>query len=783
MAAKQDIAPRAQRLAALGAVALLAGATALTFGRVFIGHGPTWKLLATAVLSIGVAALLERRSLLLATAVSAIALLVVIGLFVFPETTWFGAPTRETLRAIGDALGRVGHDAQVQVAPSQPLSPLVLAAVTAVWTAAFSAHALALRAGSPLLAVLPPVALVGFADTVLEDGARPGYAVLLLAAALLVVFMDGLRRIRQWGPVWASPGRRRLSSVAGRGARRVGVTALVAAVAFPGLLPGFRDDALVDFSSGSAQGVHLDPFVSVFNNLTKTQKVELYRVTSTGADGKVFPSYWRSYTLDLFNGTLWTSSDADGTRGTTISSPIDLEQPVNAPPDAIRRVTERVDLLQQQDQTALPLVYPAVSVETPGSDVIYNEQLGTITAPGTLAAGTSYGVTSDVVVPTPADLEAVQRLTSPDRRYTYLPPSTRADVIDVANRWAAEATSQTPYGRVLAIMQQLADSGDFVYDETVDPRADTNALVDFLTKTRRGFCQQFAAAMAVLVRALGYPARIAVGYRQGTQSGSSFLVSSRDAHAWVEVYFPGYGWLPFEPTPHRTNPIEDESGSYLNVTTGGVSTGGGTGTKVTSTPTPTPTTGGPIGRQCLPVGGAPLASRLCGNQANEGVSGLGKGHGSHGGVGGVFPSNGDGYGVPLRLVVLLLVALALVLLVLVPAIKWTVRVRIAHRRAPPRETVLAAFRLFDGEAADLGLGRRPGETLNEYDARLRERVRFSNGHLTRLTSAATRAAYAGSDVEADDARAALSDARVAIRDVRRDAGLMRRLVGVYRPGI
>ena len=57
----------------------------------------------------------------------------------------------------------------------------MLAAVTAVWTASFSAHALAIRAGSPLLAVLPPIALVGFADTVLDDGARPVYAVVCSA--------------------------------------------------------------------------------------------------------------------------------------------------------------------------------------------------------------------------------------------------------------------------------------------------------------------------------------------------------------------------------------------------------------------------------------------------------------------------------------------------------------------------------------------------------------------------------------------------------------------------
>jgi hypothetical protein len=97
--------------------------------------------------------------------------------------------------------------------------------------------------------------------------------------------------------------------------------------------------------------------------------------------------------------------------------------------------------------------------------------------------------------------------------------------------------------------------------------------------------------------------------------------------------------------------------------------------------------------------------------------------------------------------------------------------------------VLGAYRLFDGEAADVGLGRRPGETLTEYQQRLARRVRFSDGHLARLTAAATRAAYSGSGVGREDARNALRDARAAIRDVRREAGVVRRVLGVYRPGI
>lgn len=779
MAAKQDVAPRAQRLAALGAVAFLAVATAFAFGRVFVGHAATWKLLAAAVLSVGLAALLERRSLLLATVVSAIALLVVIGMLVFPGTTWFGLPTRETLHAAIQALGRVGHDAHVQVAPSQPLRPLILAALTAVWTASFSAHALAIRAGSPLLSVLPPVALVGFADTVLEDGARPFYALLLLAAALLVVFMDGLRRIRQWGPVWSSPGRRRLSSVAGRGARRVGVTAVIAALAFPGVLPGFRSDALIDFSSGSGQGTHLDPFISIRNNLARSQPVPLYKITSTDETGNAFPAYWRAYTLDLFNGEAWTTSDPSGERGTTIAPPMGLSQAVQAPADATTIVTQKVELLQDQHDPALPLAYPAVAVSGPMGEVRYNAQLGTVTAPGTLAADTSYTVTSDVVIPTPEQLDAVT-MSSPDRRYVYLPKSTPPVIADIAQRWTANVSPATPYRRILAIMDRLSETGGFVYDERVDPRDDANALVDFLTKTKRGFCQQFAAAMAVLVRELGYPARVAVGYRSGQPVGpKSYLVSTHDAHAWVEVYFPGYGWLPFEPTPKRPNPVGSIENSYLNPAPPAT---GGDGRGATGNGTPgSQSASGP--GSCI-VGGrrAPATSSLCSGNRNIRPEGFAGAHGAGAATGG-FATPDDGYGVPLRLVLSVLLLLGLVLLVVIPAVKWGARLRIAHRRGSPRETVLAAFRLFDGEAADLGLGRRQGETLLEYRERLDERVRFSDGQLGRLAAAATRAAYADGEIEPAEARAALADAKVAIRDVRRDTGVTRRLLGVYRPGI
>jgi transglutaminase-like putative cysteine protease len=774
MAAKQDVAPRAQRLAALAAVAFLATATALAFGRVFRGTAPTWKLLVVALVSVGLAAAFERRSLVLATVVSGAALLVVIGLFVFPETTWLGLPGRETLRAASDALGRVGHEARVQVAPSEPLRPLMLAALTAVWTASFSAHALALRAGSPLLAVLPPVALVGFADTVLEDGARPMYALLLLGAALLVVFIDGLRRIRQWGPVWSS-GRRRLSSVAGRSARRVGATALVAALAFPGVLPGFRDDALVDFSTSGGEGVRLDPWISIRANLTRDEPINLYRVSATDAIGNRFPSYWRSFSLDLYNGEDWTSSDPDGRHSGLLPATTDLGTSVVPPDEAVREVTQTVQLLQEQENLALPMAYPPSRVHVPPVEQIrYDAELGSITAPGTLPAHSSYTVTSNVVIPSPAALDAAIP-TSPASKYTFLPASTPQQIYDIAARWTAGASNA--YRKVYAIMEHLAASGGFSYSTQVDLSDDSQALLNFLTKTRRGFCQQFAASMAVLVRALGYPARVAVGYRSGRYSGDSYLVTSQDAHAWVEVYFDRFGWLAFEPTPRRPNPFMDVDDSYLEPTpvqSPKVPGDPGDGEPAGGTPRTGPAS-------CL-YGGrrVPITNRIC-NDPQQLDPRFG---GPRFGPGAIeFPERDDGYGVPIRLVLSVMLLLALVLLVFVPAVKWAIRLRIAHRRAPPRETVLAAFRLFDGEAADLGLGRNPGETLSEYRRRLDERVRFDDGHLGRLTTAVTRAAYADVHVNEEEGRAALRDARVAIRDVRKDVGVARRLLGVYRPGI
>ena len=133
--------------------------------------------------------------------------------------------------------------------------------------------------------------------------------------------------------------------------------------------------------------------------------------------------------------------------------------------------------------------------------------------------------------------------------------------------------------------------------------------------------------------------------------------------------------------------------------------------------------------------------------------------------------DGSGYSVPYRLIFLgLLIALG-VLLIVVPIAKSAWRRRLLRRSREPREHVLAAYRVFDGEAADLGLGRREGETLDEHRARLAAAIAFTDGHLGRLTTQATRAAYAADAPTPEEARSAVEDAHEAIRELRKDAGL------------
>jgi transglutaminase-like putative cysteine protease len=133
-------------------------------------------------------------------------------------------------------------------------------------------------------------------------------------------------------------------------------------------------------------------------------------------------------------------------------------------------------------------------------------------------------------------------------RYLGNPTTVTQRTVDLAHQVTANASNR--YDQALAIQEYLRNT--FPYDENVDtPPADQDAVDFFLFDGKRGYCEYFASSMVVMLRSLNIPARLVAGYHSAPfdQESGGYLYREKQAHTWVEVYFPGYGWIPFEPTP------------------------------------------------------------------------------------------------------------------------------------------------------------------------------------------------------------------------------------------
>jgi transglutaminase-like putative cysteine protease len=115
--------------------------------------------------------------------------------------------------------------------------------------------------------------------------------------------------------------------------------------------------------------------------------------------------------------------------------------------------------------------------------------------------------------------------------------------------------ARNPYAATVALEAWFRTGGGFTYDEHPPPSTGAAPLTFFVTESKTGYCQHFAGAMALMLRYLGIPARVAAGFTSGVYNRErlEWTVNDRNAHTWVEVWFKGYGWLPFDPTPGQGN--------------------------------------------------------------------------------------------------------------------------------------------------------------------------------------------------------------------------------------
>ena len=273
--------------------------------------------------------------------------------------------------------------------------------------------------------------------------------------------------------------------------------------------------------------------------------------------------YWRAAVLDEFGADRWAET-----------LPLRADALVPSAGKPLLRQDVRVLALADTRLVgaSVPLRYDA------GDAPLVSHVPGIAVLPSGLTRGFRYSVWSYAARPTPQQLGR----STPDYPVELVEPGT---FLDVWPRVAAPAfgtpgrtarlaallartpgaaryapleraafevagDARTPYAAASALMTWFRSTGGFTYTNT-PPATDTPPLVGFVTRTRAGYCQHFAGAMALMLRYLGVPARVAVGFSSGVYDAKrgTWRVTDHDAHAWVEAWFRGYGWLPFDPTP------------------------------------------------------------------------------------------------------------------------------------------------------------------------------------------------------------------------------------------
>lgn len=247
-------------------------------------------------------------------------------------------------------------------------------------------------------------------------------------------------------------------------------------------------------------------------------------------------SYWRTGVYDRFTGDEWVRT---GQRRP-------LEGPIDEPPGEYDRFVQTVTA--ETDLQVTPVAPHPLRFEPGTGDVgVEVSAHGQIHPTNPLAAGDSYAAESAVVDPTPFQLRTAGTDYPPAIREQYLQtPEGFSSGFEDRTR-AVAAGAEDPYQAAVAVEDHLRRSKGYSLD--VD-RPDGNVADAFLLEMEEGYCVYFATTMTQMLRSEGIPARYVTGYTAGQQvDDDTYVVRGLDAHAWVEVYFPEYGWVAFDPTP------------------------------------------------------------------------------------------------------------------------------------------------------------------------------------------------------------------------------------------
>jgi hypothetical protein len=476
-------------------------------------------------------------------AVAQLLVLLCLCVVMFTSTGVLGVfPGPSSLGGLSDLLVRSVTEIKNGHAPV-PASPAILCLiVSAIGVVAIVVDGLVSMVKAPAVAGLLLLCVYAVPAS-LADNLLPWWSFVLGAACFaLLLAVDRERKHQQWrGKVGLSTsGMPTLSSPVFGTTGVALVLALVAGATVTGIgttgrLPGGANTAAARGPMG------INPFTKLRGALDQgSDEQELFRVTGLPDSAP----YLRAVTLSAYDEKKGWSAQKRFPQGDPLTGALRLPPgardqptvPVKVQPVGWRDNWLPLFGVPRQVSGTLPKVWR------------YDRDSGTAFSVGVRDPG-PYVEQAQLETPTPQQLEhapsGVDGLDDPGRYTDPLPvdPGVRALTNNLTRN------DHTTFDKARALYRYFTEGNRFTYAVTTAPQTVADPVADFVLHGKTGYCEQFASAMAVMLRSLHIPTRVAVGFTAGTAKNGYRSITTKDAHAWVEVYFPDYGWMSFDPTP------------------------------------------------------------------------------------------------------------------------------------------------------------------------------------------------------------------------------------------
>lgn len=535
----QDVARSATTtLVALATIASLRAITSVVEGGPWVGT-TSWLVVVAAVVVATSRALVSQRSLENADHLSAApsfigsvaATWLILGVFGSTDRRFSPVVGLSNIEQVREQLDAAGTTISAEIAPVLPSTPIELLIAVGALAVFLVADLICVGLRLPAMTTLPLLAL--WIPALVIDGNIPLGAVAFTIAPLIAILAIAPART----------GRESQARIVDSGSvvtttAVVTVCALAAGTLVSGLAPVVSRSWSDAFASqGSA--VRLSDDLDMRRNLD--EQSDQVVLTYSGDDARNIGPL-RVYTASAFDGTQWLRSDSAS--GDLISDQDLLWPEGQSALDDPSNFTVRLDGYRD---SLLPITLGPRRVAA-GGEWRYSAAQDELRSPSVAREGMEYTISSESRDLTPEALRAANGVGDVGDRYLEVPESPHVqDIAGLADSVAGDSGS--PYDAAVALQTWFRSSKNFTYTTDIANPVTGDPVWDFL-QDRNGYCVQFATSMTVMARSLGIPARLGVGFLPGDRRrGNQYEVTGEKSHAWPELYFPGTGWVRFEPTP------------------------------------------------------------------------------------------------------------------------------------------------------------------------------------------------------------------------------------------